>query len=141
MRPTPPWPPCQPDALTCLADLSSRSADGLPRGVSSTCTTADIGRPRQVSNARSPGSTLSQAPTWGLTPLDADGLYLSLNTIKTYIRTAYPKFVVTTRVQAVLWVLGNWPPPTSSREPPSPWTSSTGPLGPTASRRTASAVT
>jgi len=30
-------------------------------------------------------------------------LYLGVNTIKTYIRTAYRKIGVTTRVQAVLW--------------------------------------
>ncbi|WP_134767637.1 LuxR C-terminal-related transcriptional regulator [Nocardioides sp. 1609] len=30
-------------------------------------------------------------------------LYLGINTIKTYIRTAYRKIGVTTRVQAVLW--------------------------------------
>ena len=34
-------------------------------------------------------------------------LYLGMNTIKTYIRTAYRKMGVTSRTQAVLWALAN----------------------------------
>lgn len=34
-------------------------------------------------------------------------LYLSINTVKTYIRSTYTKIGVTTRVQAVLWALGH----------------------------------
>ena len=33
----------------------------------------------------------------------ADRLFLSINTVKSYIRTAYRKMGVTTRSQAVLW--------------------------------------
>ncbi len=35
----------------------------------------------------------------------AAGLYLSINSIKSYIRTAYRKIDVTTRSQAVLWAV------------------------------------
>ena len=35
----------------------------------------------------------------------ADRLYLSLNTVKTYIRTAYRKIGVTRRAEAVLWAV------------------------------------
>lgn len=42
----------------------------------------------------------------GLTNQDiADRLYLSVNTIKTYIRSAYRKIGVTRRSEAVLWVV------------------------------------
>jgi DNA-binding NarL/FixJ family response regulator len=37
----------------------------------------------------------------------ADRLYLSTNTIKTYIRSSYRKIGVTSRSQAVLWAVGN----------------------------------
>jgi DNA-binding NarL/FixJ family response regulator len=37
----------------------------------------------------------------------ADDLYLSINSIKTYIRSAYQKMGVKTRAQAVAWALGN----------------------------------
>lgn len=37
----------------------------------------------------------------------ADRLYLSINSIKTYIRTAYRKIGVTRRAQAVAWALTN----------------------------------
>ncbi len=37
----------------------------------------------------------------------ADELYLGINTVKTYIRTAYRKMGVTSRTQAVLWALAN----------------------------------
>ena len=35
----------------------------------------------------------------------SDETYLSLNTVKTYIRTAYRKMGVTSRTQAVIWAL------------------------------------
>ena len=35
----------------------------------------------------------------------ADRLYLSLNTVKTYIRSAYRKIGVTRRAEAVLWAV------------------------------------
>jgi two-component system, NarL family, response regulator LiaR len=35
----------------------------------------------------------------------ADAAYLSINSVKTYIRTAYRKMGVTTRAQAVLWAV------------------------------------
>ena len=35
----------------------------------------------------------------------ADGLYLSVNTVKTYIRSAYRKIGVTRRAEAVLWAV------------------------------------
>ena len=35
----------------------------------------------------------------------ADDLFLSMNTIKTYVRTGYAKIDVTSRSQAVAWVL------------------------------------
>ena len=42
----------------------------------------------------------------------ADELYLSINSVKTYIRSAYRKVGVTTRAQAVLWCVRNgFPPP------------------------------
>jgi DNA-binding CsgD family transcriptional regulator len=37
----------------------------------------------------------------------ADALYLSINSVKTYIRAAYRKIGVTKRVQAVAWVIRN----------------------------------
>ena len=37
----------------------------------------------------------------------ADELYLSINSVKTYIRSAYKRIGVTTRAQAVLWVVRN----------------------------------
>jgi len=42
----------------------------------------------------------------------ADELYLSVNSVKTYIRSAYRKAGVTTRAQAVAWCVRNgFPPP------------------------------
>ena len=44
----------------------------------------------------------------------ADELYLSINSVKTYIRSAYRKVGVTTRAQAVSWCVRNGfptPPP------------------------------
>jgi NarL family two-component system response regulator LiaR len=43
----------------------------------------------------------------------AQTLFLSVNSIKTYIRTAYAKIGVHTRSQAVLWTVGNGFPPAS----------------------------
>ena len=44
----------------------------------------------------------------------ADELYLSINSVKTYIRSAYRKASVTTRAQAVAWCVRNgFPPPAS----------------------------
>ena len=37
----------------------------------------------------------------------AEAAYLSINSVKTYIRTAYRKMGVKTRPQAVLWLLRN----------------------------------
>ena len=37
----------------------------------------------------------------------ANNLYLSINSVKTYIRTAYRKIGVSTRTKAVLWGLDN----------------------------------
>ena len=37
----------------------------------------------------------------------ADALYLSINSVKTYIRAAYRKIAVTKRVQAVAWAIRN----------------------------------
>ena len=37
----------------------------------------------------------------------ADRAYISINSVKTYIRTAYRKMGVTTRSQAVLWGVRN----------------------------------
>ena len=37
----------------------------------------------------------------------ADTLFLSINSVKTYIRAAYAKIGVTKRVQAVAWVIRN----------------------------------
>ena len=34
-------------------------------------------------------------------------MYLSINTVKTYIRAAYRKIDVTTRAQAILWGIGH----------------------------------
>ncbi|GAA0984492.1 Response regulator protein VraR [Nocardioides aquaticus] len=42
--------------------------------------------------------------------------YVSINTVKTYIRSAYRKIGATTRSQAVIWALGHGFDPT-----PSPW--------------------
>nr|WP_227464364.1 LuxR C-terminal-related transcriptional regulator [Nocardioides lijunqiniae] len=43
----------------------------------------------------------------------ADAAYLSINSVKTYIRTAYKKMGVTRRSQAVVWAMqhGFEPPP------------------------------
>jgi DNA-binding NarL/FixJ family response regulator len=54
--------------------------------------------------------------TQGLSNDDiAQRIYLSINSIKTYIRTAYRKMGVTTRVQAVLWGIENGFKPDSLR--------------------------
>ena len=46
--------------------------------------------------------------TQGLSNQDiADRAYLSINSVKTYIRSAYRKMQVTTRSQAVLWGVEN----------------------------------
>ena len=46
----------------------------------------------------------------------ADELFLSVNSVKTYIRSAYRKGGVTTRPQAVAWcVRHGFPPPTGLR--------------------------
>ena len=44
----------------------------------------------------------------------ADALFLSVNTVKSYVRTAYRKLCVTTRPQAVLWVLTHHVTPAES---------------------------
>ena len=38
-------------------------------------------------------------------------LYLSLNSVKTYLRTSYPKIGARNRTQAVLWALQQPPAP------------------------------
>jgi NarL family two-component system response regulator LiaR len=54
--------------------------------------------------------------TQGLTNQDiADRVYLSINSIKTYIRSAYRKMGVTTRTHAVLWGVENGFRPDSLR--------------------------
>ncbi len=45
----------------------------------------------------------------------ADRVFLSINSIKTYIRTAYRKMGVTSRTQAVIWGVGNGFKPDSLR--------------------------
>jgi NarL family two-component system response regulator LiaR len=55
--------------------------------------------------------------TAGLSNMEiAKATYLSINSVKTYIRTAYRKMAVTSRPEAVLWGVDNGmrPPPTSS---------------------------
>ena len=42
----------------------------------------------------------------------AEALYLSINSIKTYIRSAYRRIGVERRTQAVLWALNHALPPT-----------------------------
>jgi NarL family two-component system response regulator LiaR len=48
----------------------------------------------------------------------ADRVYLSINSVKTYIRTAYRKINVSTRSQAVLWGVRNGFTPQQERVPP-----------------------
>ena len=38
----------------------------------------------------------------------AETLYLSINSVKTYIRSTYRKMGVATRSQAVLWAIQHW---------------------------------
>ena len=48
----------------------------------------------------------------------ADGAFLSINSVKTYIRSAYRKIGVERRTQAVLWATGNGFVPNRSRDHP-----------------------
>ncbi|MDO9498020.1 MAG: LuxR C-terminal-related transcriptional regulator, partial [Nocardioides sp.] len=45
----------------------------------------------------------------------ADRCYLSINSVKTYVRTAYRKMQVTRRSQAVLWGIAHGLAPDRSR--------------------------
>ena len=45
----------------------------------------------------------------------ASELHLSINSIKTYIRSAYRKIGVTTRAQVVVWCLSHGFPPPGER--------------------------
>lgn len=47
----------------------------------------------------------------------AERLYLSINSVKTYIRTTYRKLGVTTRSQAVSWAIQNGIDPGPERPP------------------------
>jgi DNA-binding NarL/FixJ family response regulator len=52
----------------------------------------------------------------------ADQLYLSINSVKTYVRTAYKKINATTRAEAVIWAIryGLVPPPTPADDVTAP---------------------
>jgi DNA-binding NarL/FixJ family response regulator len=50
----------------------------------------------------------------------ADSLYLSINSVKTYIRSAYRKIGVTSRAQAAIWAAGCPSATTSRPRPESP---------------------
>jgi DNA-binding NarL/FixJ family response regulator len=93
-------------------------------------------RPGSPDRARSsPGPSMAVAGQRGLTPREAEALtlvcsglsnaeiaqqmHISLNSLKSYIRSAYRRVDVTTRSQAVLWGIehgfGRAAPPTSAR--------------------------
>ena len=41
----------------------------------------------------------------------ADSMFLSINSVKTYIRSTYRKIGVTTRAQAIVWAIHQASPP------------------------------
>jgi len=94
--------------VTALAQAVERAAAGEATDL------AAYRRARRVAASRArAGSQLSareltilELVGTGLTNRDiADRLYLSINSVKTYIRTAYRKIGVSRRAEAVLWVV------------------------------------
>ncbi|WP_134767981.1 response regulator transcription factor [Nocardioides sp. 1609] len=72
--------------------------------LSTTTDTTARGRTRVVDGLTAREVDILQMITEGLSNDEiARGLYLSINSVKTYIRTAYRKIGVTRRPQAVLW--------------------------------------
>jgi DNA-binding NarL/FixJ family response regulator len=106
------------DALDLVAAIEKVHAGSVvvseDPGPGAAITTADWpGRPHGLSARESEVLALIAQ---GLSNQEiADRAYLSINSVKTYIRSAYRKIGVERRTQAVLWATGNGFIPTKSR--------------------------
>lgn len=83
-----------------MVDITERRADGLGDALQRADDTVRVlsRRERQVLLLVAAGRTNQEI---------ADELYVSVNTIKTYLRTSYRKIGVSRRSQAVLWTVAN----------------------------------
>ena len=97
--------------LDITADLLLQA---LERAASGLITTPEAYRRRCVDGAQAGARLTNREMTvlelvgTGLSNRDiAERLYLSINSVKTYIRSAYRKIGVSRRAEAVLWVVRN----------------------------------